>query len=208
MKRPAVLVVTRRTTRKNRFIDYVGEAHLELLIAPAPPARDGARRGRHAGVPAAVCRTRCSGLLLVEGEDVEPSALQGHEGKFRIRGKDASAERRDRDSARAARSAARASRFWGFAAARNCSTWSAAARSIGDVQKEKKSPPETHGSRALRYVPPSASPSFPARRSRAGMDSKKLRVNSYHHQGVRRLAPRFQADGSCRRRADRSLLRS
>ena len=32
MKRPAVLVVTRRTTRKNKYIDYVGEFHLELLI--------------------------------------------------------------------------------------------------------------------------------------------------------------------------------
>ena len=32
MKRPSVLVVTRRTIRKNKFIDYVGEYHLALLI--------------------------------------------------------------------------------------------------------------------------------------------------------------------------------
>ncbi len=32
MKDPPVLVVTRRTTRKNKYIDYVGEYHLELLI--------------------------------------------------------------------------------------------------------------------------------------------------------------------------------
>jgi hypothetical protein len=32
MKRPVVLVVTRRTTRKNKYIDYVGELHLELLL--------------------------------------------------------------------------------------------------------------------------------------------------------------------------------
>jgi len=32
MKRPAVLVVTRRTVRKNKYIDYVGEFHLELLV--------------------------------------------------------------------------------------------------------------------------------------------------------------------------------
>jgi hypothetical protein len=32
MKRPIVLVVTRRTARKNRAIDYIGEHHLELLI--------------------------------------------------------------------------------------------------------------------------------------------------------------------------------
>lgn len=32
MKRPVVLVVTRRTTRKHKYIDYVGEFHLQLLI--------------------------------------------------------------------------------------------------------------------------------------------------------------------------------
>ena len=32
MKRPAVLVVTRRTSRKHKYIDYVGEFHLSLLI--------------------------------------------------------------------------------------------------------------------------------------------------------------------------------
>ena len=32
MKRPSVLVVTRRTVRKHKYIDYVGEYHLALLI--------------------------------------------------------------------------------------------------------------------------------------------------------------------------------
>ena len=32
MKRPSVLAVTRRTLRKNKYIDYLGEYHLELLI--------------------------------------------------------------------------------------------------------------------------------------------------------------------------------
>jgi hypothetical protein len=32
MKRPPVIVVTRRTIRKNKYIDYVGEFHLALLI--------------------------------------------------------------------------------------------------------------------------------------------------------------------------------
>ena len=31
MSRPAVVVVTRRSIRKDRLIDYVGELHLELL---------------------------------------------------------------------------------------------------------------------------------------------------------------------------------
>ena len=32
MNRPSVLVVTRRTVRKHKYIDYVGEYHLALLI--------------------------------------------------------------------------------------------------------------------------------------------------------------------------------
>ncbi len=32
MTRPAVVVVARRTTRKNKYIDYVAEAHLKLLV--------------------------------------------------------------------------------------------------------------------------------------------------------------------------------
>ena len=54
MKRPVVLVVTRRTIRKNKFIDYVGEFHLELLIRAADSAGDGSRRRRRVRVPPAV----------------------------------------------------------------------------------------------------------------------------------------------------------
>ena len=32
MKRPAVLVVTRKTLRNKKYIDYVGEFHLALLV--------------------------------------------------------------------------------------------------------------------------------------------------------------------------------
>ena len=32
MNRPSVVVVTRRTLRKEKYIDYVSEAHLALLI--------------------------------------------------------------------------------------------------------------------------------------------------------------------------------
>jgi gamma-glutamyl-gamma-aminobutyrate hydrolase PuuD len=72
MKLPVVLVVARRTTRKNKYIDYVGELHLELLIRlrilplmiPAVP-----------GTPACLpqYREQMRGLLLVEGEDIEPT---------------------------------------------------------------------------------------------------------------------------------------
>ena len=72
MTRPAVVVVTRRSLRKNKLIDYVGELHLELLtrlrlhpvMVPVVP-------GTLASVPQYARGMR--GLLLVEGEDIEPA---------------------------------------------------------------------------------------------------------------------------------------
>ena len=72
MTRPAVLVVTRRAVRKDRLIDYVGELHLELLtrlrllpvMVPVVP-------GALATLPQYVRGMK--GLLLVEGEDIEPA---------------------------------------------------------------------------------------------------------------------------------------
>jgi gamma-glutamyl-gamma-aminobutyrate hydrolase PuuD len=72
MTRPAVVVVTRRSLRKNKVIDYVGELHLELLtrlrlhpvMVPVVP-------GTLASVPQYARGMR--GLLLVEGEDIEPA---------------------------------------------------------------------------------------------------------------------------------------
>src|ERR1700733_1068750 len=71
VNRPEVLVVTRRTARKNKLIDYVGEYHLELLL------RLGALPIMVPVVPGTKARlaqymTGMRGLLLVEGEDIEP----------------------------------------------------------------------------------------------------------------------------------------
>src|SRR4051812_37610470 len=68
---PRVLVVTRRTIRKKKYVDYVGEYHLELLVKLGllpviVPVVEG--------TPAFVEQFAkpLHGLLLVEGEDVEP----------------------------------------------------------------------------------------------------------------------------------------
>ena len=71
MTRPAVVVVTRRTTRKNRLIDYVAELHLELLTRLGLcPIMVPVVRGTPANLPQYARGMR--GLLLVEGGDVEP----------------------------------------------------------------------------------------------------------------------------------------
>ena len=72
MKRPSVLVVTRRTVRKNKFIDYVGEYHLELLIRLRTlPVMVPVVAGAMACLPQYA--EKMAGLLLVEGEDIEPT---------------------------------------------------------------------------------------------------------------------------------------
>src|SRR6202166_5159624 len=71
MKRPAVLVVTRRTVRKNKYIDYVGEFHLALLVRlKTLPLMVPVVEGSRACLPDYMADMR--GLLLVEGEDIEP----------------------------------------------------------------------------------------------------------------------------------------
>ena len=71
MKRPSILVVTRRTIRKNKYIDYVGEFHLALLVKlELLPVMVPVVEGASACLSEYMADMR--GLLLVEGEDVEP----------------------------------------------------------------------------------------------------------------------------------------
>ena len=81
MTNPRVLVVTRRTTRKHKYIDYVGEYHLELLIR---------LRMLPVLIPVVEGTLRCHpqytrglrGLLVVEGEDVEPKRFKSQPANF------------------------------------------------------------------------------------------------------------------------------
>ncbi|RVX12500.1 putative glutamine amidotransferase [Vitis vinifera] len=68
---PRVLIVSRRTVRKNKFVDFVGEYHLDLIV-------------NYGAVPVIVPRVSgvhmllesfepIHGVLLCEGEDIDPS---------------------------------------------------------------------------------------------------------------------------------------
>src|ERR1700730_1755484 len=82
MRYPVVVVVTRRTTRKNKFIDYVGELHLELLIRlRILPLMIPVVEGTPACLPQYWKQMR--GLLLVEGEDIEPTRYRAQKENFR-----------------------------------------------------------------------------------------------------------------------------
>lgn len=81
MKRPVVLVVARRTSRKNKFIDYVGEFHLELLIKlKLLPVIVPVVAGTPACLPQYM--EEMDGLLLVEGEDIEPKRFAARKANF------------------------------------------------------------------------------------------------------------------------------
>ncbi|WCJ25332.1 Class I glutamine amidotransferase-like superfamily protein [Euphorbia peplus] len=71
---PRVLIVSRRSVRKNKFVDFVGEYHLDLIVG-------------YGAVPVIVPRVTgvhllldsfepIHGVLLCEGEDIDPSLYE------------------------------------------------------------------------------------------------------------------------------------
>ncbi|KAK4798391.1 hypothetical protein SAY86_030717 [Trapa natans] len=71
---PRVLIVSRRSVRKNKFVDFVGEYHLDLIVG-------------YGAVPVIVPRVNgvhmllesfepIHGILLCEGEDIDPSLYE------------------------------------------------------------------------------------------------------------------------------------
>jgi gamma-glutamyl-gamma-aminobutyrate hydrolase PuuD len=190
MGRPRVLVVTRRTTRKTRQIEYVGVAHLENMleagllpvIVPVAP-----------GAPA--CLSEYSrgmrGLLLVEGEDIEPKHYRARRGNFQYLEK--TDPLKDLIEMRLLRQALRQKLpILGICRGSQLLNVVCGGTLFGDVRKEKKS--------RLKHIdykhydtyrhPVRIVPGSPLHRW-YGRD--EVHVNSYHHQGVRELASRFQA---------------
>jgi gamma-glutamyl-gamma-aminobutyrate hydrolase PuuD len=189
MKYPAVLVVTRRTIRRNKCIDYVGELHLELLIH---------LRTLPLMVPVVKGTSSClrqymeqmNGLLLVEGEDIEPRRYKAEKANFEYVEK--THPLKDEIEIRVLRYALRHKLpILGICRGAQLLNVVCGGTLYGDVQKEKIS--ELKHIDYQRYDtyrhPIRVAPGTPLEewyRRRA------LTVNSYHHQGIRRLASRFK----------------
>ena len=189
MKRPAVLVVTRRTVRKNKYIDYVGEYHLELLVRlKTLPVLVPVVGGSRACLPDYVANMR--GLLLVEGEDIEPKHFQATRENYKHVEK--THPLKDEIEIELIRYALRRSiPILGICRGSQLLNVVCGGTLYGDVQKEKKS--------RLKHIDFAHYDSYRHLISIvAGSPLEKwyrrktLRVNSYHHQGIRDLAPRFQ----------------
>ncbi|KAK9061969.1 hypothetical protein SSX86_019153 [Deinandra increscens subsp. villosa] len=74
---PRVIIVSRRTLRKNKFVDFVGEYHLDLIVkyGAVPvivPRVAGVHTLLHSFEP-------IHGVLLCEGEDIDPSLYEDEE---------------------------------------------------------------------------------------------------------------------------------
>lgn len=183
------MVVTRRTARKDKYIDYVGEFHLALLIrlgllpvmVPVANGADRCLSEYMAGM---------KGLLLVEGEDIEPARYEAQPENLRY--VEATHPLKDKMEIRLIRHAQRLKLpVLGICRGSQLLNVVCGGTLYGDVQKEKKS--------ALRHINAAHYDTYRHAVSIvAGSPLAKwygrdpLQVNSYHHQGVRDLAPRFE----------------
>jgi len=189
MKRPSVLVVTRRTIRKHKYIDYVGEFHLALLIRIGVlPVMVPVCEGAPACLPEYMAKMK--GLLLVEGEDIEPARYKARPENFKHLEK--THPLKDEIEIRLIREALRKKLpILGICRGSQLLNVVCGGTLYGDVQKEKESD--------LKHIdfehydtyrhPISILEGSPLRK---WYRENTLRVNSYHHQGIRDLAPRFK----------------
>ena len=189
MKRPSVLVVTRRTVRKNKYIDYVGEYHLALLVRlKTLPVLVPVVEGSRACLPEYAARMK--GLLLVEGEDIEPKHFKATRDNYKHVEK--THPLKDEIEIELIRCALRRSLpILGICRGSQLLNVVCGGTLYGDVQKEKKS--------RLKHIDFAHYDAYRHPVSIAGgtplekwYHRKTLRVNSYHHQGIRDLAPRCQ----------------
>jgi len=189
MKRPAVLVVTRRTTRKNKFIDYVAEAHLTLLVRlKTLPVMVPVVEGASDCLSGYLANMR--GLLLVEGEDIEPKRFKANRENYTHLEK--THPLKDEIEIELIRYALRRNLpILGICRGSQLLNVVCGGTLYGDVRKAKHS--------RLKHINFAHYDSYRhAITILAGTPLQKwygrktLRVTSYHHQGIRELAPRFQ----------------
>ncbi|OEL34778.1 hypothetical protein BAE44_0004208 [Dichanthelium oligosanthes] len=213
---PRVLIVSRRTVRKNKFVDFVGEYHLDLIVG-------------YGAVPVIVPRVAgvhtlldsfepIHGVLLCEGEDIDPSLYDAADGALspeqieavqRLHPSDAAIDH-EKDSIElrlARRCLERNIPYLGICRGSQLLNVACGGSLYQDVDHELGRPDEAaavvqhinyddyDGHRhPVRVLPGTPLHEWFADDLAEGDDDgaqSQLMVNSYHHQGVRRLAQRF-----------------
>ena len=189
VERPRVVVVTRQTTRKDKLIDYVGELHLKLLVSLGTlPVIVPVVPGTQALLPQYM--KGMAGLLLVEGDDVEPKRFKARKANFDYLEK--THPRKDEIEIELLGHALRQELpVLGICRGSQLMNAVCGGTLYGDVQKEKGTERvhiDYEHYDTYRHPAAVVAGTPLARWYRR----KTLQVNSYHHQGVRDLAERFR----------------
>ncbi|KAK7269803.1 hypothetical protein RIF29_22545 [Crotalaria pallida] len=209
---PRVVIVSRRTIRKNKFVDFVGEYHLDLIV-------------KYGAVPVIVPRVSgvhtflesfepIHGVLLCEGEDVDPShydaELSGlspeeldHIKKLHPGDSAIDKEKDSIELSLAKLCLERNIPFLGICRGSQILNVSSGGTLYQDIEKELfgKCNEFHHGVAHINYenydghrhsIKVAANtPLHDWFKDSLEDETMEIMVNSYHHQGVKRLAQRF-----------------
>lgn len=208
---PRVLIVSRRTVRKNKFVDFVGEYHLDLIVS-------------YGAVPVIVPRVSgvhtllksfepIHGVLLCEGEDIDPSLYDSELSSFtpeeleeiRLAHASDTAIDREKDSIELSLAKLCLERnipYLGICRGSQVLNVACGGTLHLDVEKElSRAAAEKERVAHINYEDYDGHRHLvrvvegtPLHRwFEASLDEEKMEimVNSYHHQGVKKLAQRF-----------------
>ncbi|KAJ7971243.1 Class I glutamine amidotransferase-like superfamily protein [Quillaja saponaria] len=208
---PRVLIVSRRSVRKNKFVDFVGEYHLDLIVS-------------YGAVPVIVPRVTgvhtlldsfepIHGVLLCEGEDIDPSLYEAETSGLsqeeleeirRLHASDTAIDK-EKDSIELGLAKLCLERnipYLGICRGSQILNVACGGSLYQDIEKELfKKCPENQRVKHIDYD------NYDGHRHRIkvventplhhwfndSLEGGKMEiwVNSYHHQGVKRLAQRF-----------------
>ncbi|XP_010459023.1 PREDICTED: uncharacterized protein LOC104740189 [Camelina sativa] len=200
---PRVLIVSRRTLRKNKYVDFVGEYHLDLIVSSGAvpvivPRVNGIHSMLHSFEP-------IHGVLLCEGEDVDPSLYADAESSSglspeemdeirKVHAEDMTIDR-EKDSIELTLARLCLERnipFLGICRGSQILNVAAGGTLYQDIDKEVMTTSRTkhidydnydghrHEARIVEETP-----------LHKWFEEMDIMVNSYHHQGVKRLGQRF-----------------
>jgi putative glutamine amidotransferase len=191
---PRIVVVSRRLRRKALWVDFVGEAHLELLAAlGALPVIVPVA----SGTPALLAdyAQEMDGLLLVEGEDIDPARYRAAPASSRL--VEETHPLKDEIEFRLCRLALRRQLpVLGICRGAQILNVIGGGTLYADVKKEMPS--------RLRHRADGRAEGAQYHRLRHALTilpgtplarwygREHIRVNSYHHQGIKSLAGRFR----------------
>ncbi|XP_010251232.1 PREDICTED: uncharacterized protein LOC104592948 [Nelumbo nucifera] len=208
---PRVLIVSRRTVRKNKFVDFVGEYHLDLIVSyGAAPVIVPRVAGVHTLLDSF---EPIHGVLLCEGEDIDPSLYDAElsdlsekelEEIRQLHASDTAIDReKDTIELRLAKLCLeRNIPYLGICRGSQVLNIACGGSLYQDIGKElSKKCPDGQSVVHIDYDnydghrhPVKVMKNTPLQdwfKASLDKDKMELWVNSYHHQGVKRLAQRF-----------------